>query len=123
MGYTMPLKSNYIAISTGQTIDFLLEANKKPSHCYMASRVYASAGNYDNTTTMAIIECRRNYTPPASPLLPNLLNFNDTYASANFTGQLRSLENKNHPIDVPLNVTTKLFFTLSINLSPCPNNN
>ncbi|KAL2467971.1 Laccase-14 [Forsythia ovata] len=120
--YTKPLKSDYIAISPGQTIDFLLEANQKPGYYYMASRVYASAGNYDNTTTTAIIEYRGNYTPPASPLLPNLPNFNDTNASANFTGQLRSLANKNHPVDVPLNVTTKLFFTLSINLSPCTNN-
>ncbi|KAL2467970.1 Laccase-14 [Forsythia ovata] len=120
--YTKPLKSDYIAISPGQTIDFLLEANQTPSHYYMASRVYASAGNYDNTTTTAIIEYRGNYTPPASPLLPILPNFNDTNASANFTGQLRSLASKNYPVDVPLNVTTKLFFTLSINLSPCTNN-
>ncbi|KAL2503768.1 Laccase-14 [Abeliophyllum distichum] len=120
--YTKPLKSDYIAISPGQTIDFLLEANQTPSHYYMASRVYASAGTYDNTTTTAIIEYSGNYTPPASLLLPILPIFNDTNASANFTGQLRSLASKNYPVDVPLNVTNKLFFTLSINLSPCTNN-
>ncbi|CAI9763923.1 unnamed protein product [Fraxinus pennsylvanica] len=119
--YTKPLKNDLIAISPGQTIDFLLEANQKPDHYYMASRVYASAGNYDNTTTTAIIEYRGNYTLPASLFLPSLPNFNDTNASANFTGQLKSLASKNHHVDVPLNVTTKLFFTLSINLSPYPN--
>ncbi|CAI9777989.1 unnamed protein product [Fraxinus pennsylvanica] len=120
--YTKPLKSDYIAISPGQTIDFLLEANQNPGRYYMASRVYASAGTYDSTTTTAIIEYRGNYTPPASPMLPNLPNFTDTNASASFTGKLRSLANKKYPVEVPLKVTTKLFFTLSINLLPCANN-
>ncbi|XP_022880078.1 laccase-14-like [Olea europaea var. sylvestris] len=120
--YTKPFKSDYITIAPGQTIDMLLEANQNPSHYYMASRVYASAGNYDNTTTTAIVEYRGNYTPPASPLLPSFPDFNDTNASVNFTGQLKSLANKKYPVDVPLNVTTKLFFTLSINLIPCANN-
>ncbi|KAL2503767.1 Laccase-14 [Abeliophyllum distichum] len=77
---------------------------------------------YNNTTTTAIVEYRGNYIPPASALLPSFPDFDDTNASVNFTGQLRSLANKKYPIDVPLNVTTKLFFTLSINLIPCANN-
>lgn len=121
--YTKPFTSNYIAISPGQTIDFLLEANQNPSHYYMAARVYAAAGTYDNTTTTAIIEYTGNYTAPSSPLLPSLPDFNDTLSSVNFTARLRSLADDNHPIDVPLNATTRLFFTLSINTRPCPNNN
>ncbi|KAL0392310.1 UNVERIFIED_CONTAM: Laccase-14 [Sesamum radiatum] len=120
--YTKPLNSDYITISPGQTIDFLLEANQRPSHYYMASRVYASAGNYDNTTTTGIVQYIGNYTPPSSPLLPSFPNFNDTLASISFTNQLRSLANKQYPINVPLNSTTKLFFTLSINLRPCAEN-
>ncbi|CAI9763924.1 unnamed protein product [Fraxinus pennsylvanica] len=119
--YTKPFKSDYITISPGQTIDLLLEANQNPSHYYMASRVYASAGLYDNTTTTAIVQYRGNFTPPASPLLPSFPDFNDTNASVNFTRQLKSLANKKYPVDVPLNVTTKLSFTLSINLIPCAN--
>ncbi|KAG8369250.1 hypothetical protein BUALT_Bualt15G0132000 [Buddleja alternifolia] len=118
--YTKPLKSDYIAISPGQTIDFLLEANQQPSHYYMASRVYVIAGNSDNTTTTAIVEYSGNYSIPSSPILPNLPDFNDTLASANFTGRFRSLVNEDHPIAVPLHVTKKLFFTLSINTNPCP---
>ncbi|KAK6130630.1 hypothetical protein DH2020_035605 [Rehmannia glutinosa] len=120
--YTKPLTSDYITISPGQTIDFLLHANQPPSHYYMASRVYASAGNYDNTTTTGIIEYVGNYTPPSSLSLPIFPNFNDTAASVNFTSRLRSLANEKYPIDVPLNVTDILFFTLSINLRPCVNN-
>ncbi|XP_073284753.1 laccase-15-like [Primulina huaijiensis] len=119
--YTKPINSDYITISPGQTIDFLLHANQKPSHYYMASRVYASAGFYDNTTTTGIIEYVGNYTPPPTPLLPTFFQFNDTSASVNFTRQLRSLANKKYPVDVPLNVTDTLFFTISINTRSCPN--
>ncbi|KAL8491418.1 hypothetical protein ACS0TY_023156 [Phlomoides rotata] len=121
--YTKPLTSNYIAISPGQTIDFLLKANQRRSHYYMSSRVYASGGNFDNTTTTGIIEYVGNYTPPTTSLLPTLPEINDTASSVNFTNQLRSLANKKYPIDVPLNVTDTLFFTLSINLRPCEANN
>ncbi|KAL3845848.1 hypothetical protein ACJIZ3_003251 [Penstemon smallii] len=121
--YTKQLHSDYITISPGQTIDFLLVANQPPSRYYMAAHVYASAGNFDNTTTTAILQYTGNYTLPSSPMLPTLPDFNDTLASTNFTGRLRSLANKKHPIDVPLNVSTKFFFTLSINLQPCVNSN
>ncbi|XP_075518772.1 laccase-14-like [Primulina tabacum] len=120
--YTKPLISDYITISPGQTIDFLLEANQKPSQYYMAARVYASAATFDNTTTTAIVEYLGNYTTPSSPSLPTLPAINDTLASTNFTGKLRSLADKTHPVDVPLRPSTILFFTLSINLLPCDNN-
>ncbi|KAH6834720.1 laccase 14 [Perilla frutescens var. hirtella] len=119
--YTKPLRSDYIAISPGQTIDFLLEANQRPSRYYMASRVYASGGDFDNTTTTGFLEYVGNYTPPASPPLPSFPPFNSTAASHNFTTQLRSLANSKYPIDVPKNITDTLLFTLSINLRPCPN--
>ncbi|KAL3845854.1 hypothetical protein ACJIZ3_003257 [Penstemon smallii] len=121
--YTKQFISDYIAISPGQTIDFLLEANQPPSHYYMASHVYASAGNFDNTTTTGILQYAGNYTKPSSPPLPSLPDFNDTLASTNFTGKLRSLANNEYPIDVPLTVSTRLFFTLSINIQPCVNTN
>lgn len=117
--YTKPFTSDYITISPGQTIDFLLHANQPRSHYYMASRVYATGGDFDNSTTTGVIEYVGNYTPPASPLRPILPEINDTASSVNFTGRLRSLANKKYPIDVPLNITDTLFFALSINLRPC----
>ncbi|KAL0352465.1 UNVERIFIED_CONTAM: Laccase-14 [Sesamum calycinum] len=111
--------SDYIAISPGQTMDFLFEANQPPSHYYMAARPYSSGGMSQTTTTTGIIEYRGNYTPPSSPFLPTLPAVNDTSASFTFTKQLKSLVN---PVDVPLNITDEFFFTLSINTRPCPNN-
>ncbi|KAJ6399174.1 hypothetical protein OIU77_019843 [Salix suchowensis] len=121
--YTKPLRVDYLAISPGQTIDVLLEANQPPDHYYMAAKVYSSASGveYDNTTTTAIVQYRGNYTPSSTPSLPHLPAFNDTTASANFTGRLRSLADKNHPIDVPLSINTPLFFTLSVNKFTCAN--
>ncbi|XP_027094972.1 laccase-14-like [Coffea arabica] len=120
--YTKPFKSDYIAISPGQTIDFLLEANQAPDHYYMAAKVYNSAlpVPFDHSTTTGIIEYSGNYTPSSPLSFPRLPLLNDTKASVNFTGGLRNLASK---VDVPLNLDTKLFLTISVNLRPCETNN
>lgn len=122
--YTKPLTVNYIAISPGQTIDVLLKADQPKKHDhYMAARVYSSTFNLsiDNTTTTARIKYHgRNYTPSSSPLrLPYLPPYNDTSASVNFTGRLRSLASKQHPISCPQNPNYKLMSTLSMGVFPC----
>lgn len=119
--YVKPFKSNYITISPGETIDVLLEANQNPNHYYMGAKAYNSVVgvDFDNITTTAIIQYRGNYTASSPPILPNLPNFDDTNASFNFTRSLKSLADKTHPINVPLNITTNLLFTFSVNTLPC----
>ncbi|CAH9113279.1 unnamed protein product [Cuscuta epithymum] len=123
--YTKPFKSDYITISPGQTIDFLLEANQAQNHYYMATKAYSSAPRaaFDNTITTAIIQYSGNYTASSPPVMAVLPAFNDTNSSVAFTGKLRSLADKDHPINVPLNVTTNYLYTVSVNLNPCPDNN
>nr|GMD54182.1 laccase-14-like [Ipomoea batatas] len=123
--YTKPLTSDYIAISPGQTIDFLLHANQTPNHYYMAAKAYNSAPvvAFNPNTTTAVLQYAGNYTPTSPLPFPTLPAFNDTNASVNFTGSLRSLADTNHPIDVPLNISTNLLFTISINTLPCNNTN
>ncbi|GLT59092.1 hypothetical protein SLA2020_319310 [Shorea laevis] len=118
--YLKPFNRTFICISPGQTIDVLLEANQSPNHYYMAASAYSAglAGTYDNTTTTSIVEYNGNYTPSSPPVFPYLPGHNDTEASINFTASLRSLADKEHPIDVPMEINTHLFYTLSIN-SPC----
>nr|QCZ35199.1 laccase 32 [Salvia miltiorrhiza] len=118
--YLKPFTSDYIAISPGQTIDFLLLADQNPSRYYMAARAYAVAGNFDNTTTTALIEYR-SAAPDTPPPLPPLPESNDTLASADFTAKFKILTQRNRPINVPLNPSNKLFFTLSMNTIPCSN--
>nr|QCZ35213.1 laccase 46 [Salvia miltiorrhiza] len=115
--YTKPLTTDYVAISPGQTIDLLLEANQPPSHYYMAARVYASGGVFVTTPATAIIEYGGNdYTAPPFPLLPSFPEVNNSAASINFTKRLRSLADA---VEVPKNITKKLFYTLSMNRRLC----
>ncbi|XP_048325936.1 laccase-15 isoform X1 [Ziziphus jujuba] len=123
--YTKPFVTNYIAISPGQTIDFLLTADQDPHHhYYMGAKVYTATSNpFDNTTTTALLHYG-DFTPSNSPpFSPYLAPYNDTNSSVSFTGRLRSLADKIHSVvDVPLNINDRLFFTLSINTFPCRQN-
>ncbi|CAN1857297.1 LAC14, partial [Linum perenne] len=144
--YVKPFKSSYITISPGQTFDVLLQAlphssssasafaSSSPSKLqeyYMAAKVYSSnpLALFDNTTATAIlhynhqnpqVSSRPLNTRQLAPQLPYLPDVNDTNASVSFTDRLRSLApGSNH---FPRKISTKLFFTLSINAQPCPNN-
>ncbi|XP_047939274.1 laccase-14-like [Salvia hispanica] len=115
--YTKPLHTDYVAISPGQTIDLLLEANQPPSHYYMAARVYATVRKFEKKfPATGIIEYVGNYTPPPSPLLPSFPEVNETAATIGFTEQLKSLGNN---VDVPKEVDETFFYTLSVNVFPC----
>ena len=118
--YTKPLQTDYVAISPGQTIDLLLEANQLPDHYYMGARIYLTTatmegGKYMRIPTTGIIQYVGNYTP-SPPLLPTFPEYDDTAASYHFTSMLRS---RTVATSVPDRVEKRLFFTLSINLSPC----
>ncbi|KAK3411194.1 hypothetical protein EUGRSUZ_J03170 [Eucalyptus grandis] len=115
---TKPLTRDIVTISPGQTIDVRLKANQNADHYYMAARVYSSALGVacDNTTTTAV------YAPTSPTPLPQLPYYNDTSASVNFIGSLRSLASDKHPIDVPKNITNHFIFTISVNSFLCPNN-
>lgn len=126
--YTKPLKTDYITISPGQTIDFLLEANQSPYfQYYIATKAYntdPSSSSSDNTTATAIIQ----YQPTSNsvPIFPNNLlpnYYNSSTVLTNFTSSLRSLASQRHPVNVPLKVNTHLFFTVSLNTFPCTNKN
>ncbi|OIT08645.1 PREDICTED: laccase-15-like [Nicotiana attenuata] len=122
--YTKPLTRDYIAISPGQTLDCLFKANQEPNFYYMAARAYTNGTNvqFDNTTTTAIVKYEGNYLISSPLSLPYLPSYGNTPAAVDFSGNLRSLASKHHPISVPLKVKTRLVSTVSINLLPCPIN-
>lgn len=120
--YTKPFTSDYIAISPGQTVDVLLKADQTPNRYYMAAKAYERTPNtpFPKTITTGIIHYNGKYNMNnTTPPLPNLPVYNDTNASVSFTNSLRSLASKDHPVEVPLDITTRLFYTLSINTFPC----
>lgn len=120
--YIKPIKTNYIMITPGQTMDLLITANQRPSHYYLASRAYAGVV-FDNTTTTAILKYKGNYTAPPIPLFPNLPNYTDTDSVTNFTNKIRALASKDHPINVPKSLDARIIITISMNTLSCPNNN
>ncbi|KAF7820365.1 laccase-15-like [Senna tora] len=119
--YTKPLKVDYLTFYPGQTMDVLLEANQALDHYHMATTTYSSTANSDsdNTTSTAIIQYKgRNFIPSNTtlpPSFPSLPTPNNTNASINIISKLRSLASEEHPIDVPLEISTRLFFTQSVN--------
>ncbi|XP_028793263.1 laccase-15-like [Neltuma alba] len=124
--YIKPVKVDYITISPGQTMDVLLEANQPIGRYYMAAKAYSSSPNvlFSPSNTTAILQYKRSRhnmptsTVPSMPLLPDS---NDTIATTEQLSQFKSLADKNHPIDVPLEISTKLFYTVSVNTLPCKN--
>lgn len=121
-GYLKPFDTNYVMITPGQTMDILVTANQKPSHYYIASRVYAGATSYDTNTITAILHYSGNYSTPTSPFLPSIPDYTDIVAVTNFTSKLRSLNSMAHPINVPKHINTKLFIAIAVNTQPCVNN-
>ncbi|KAK8692112.1 hypothetical protein V6N13_075592 [Hibiscus sabdariffa] len=87
-------------------------------------RVYSSGTNprFDNTTTTAIVQYRGKYTSSSFPSLPSLPLYNDTNAAFSFLGSLKSLADKYHPIDVPLDIRNRILTTVSVNTFPCQHN-
>lgn len=126
--YIKPLTVDYIVISPGQTIDVLLHANQPPDRYYMAARTYFSnilaSELFDNTTTTAIVQYNGKHATPFSnsPSLPYLPFYNDTFAFLNFSTSLRSLADKNHPINVPSLITYPMLIILAVNQNPCQAN-
>ncbi|XP_030952101.1 laccase-15-like [Quercus lobata] len=124
--YVKPIIADYIMVSPGQTMNVLLTANQSLSHYYIETRQYDTARpdvtDYDQTNATAILMYSGNYTAPDSPFIPYLLpSYEDSLSANRFLDRLRSLASKEHPVDVPLNVTVKMYITVSMNQLLCPN--
>jgi laccase len=122
--YIKPISTSYIMISPGQTMNVLLTANQTLGHYYIAARQYSSEDpavtGFDHVNTTAILQYRGNYTITSSPSFPSTLPlYLDFIAASNFTNRIRSLANKDYPINVPLNITKRMYITVSMNSLYC----
>lgn len=105
-------------ISPGQTMDVLLKAGQPLGHYYMASRQFLTEDDekQDHDIGSAIIEYTGDYIFSSSPIFPhNLPQIQDMNVAMRFTGSIRSLANEYYPVDVPANVTTRMFIVVSMN--------
>ena len=117
--YTKPINTSYIMISPGQTMDILLTTNQSLGHYYIAARQFwsqdAPATLFDPVNATMILQYKGNYTIPSSPTFPsNLPFYKDLRSAITFTNLFKSLANKDYPVNVPLNITTRMFITLSM---------
>ncbi|GAB2215203.1 hypothetical protein Droror1_Dr00019584 [Drosera rotundifolia] len=116
--YIKPIKTSYIMITPGQTMDILITANQRPEKNY-----YIAAGpfgqlNFLNATTTAFLSYSHQANLSSSPL-PDLPSPSDINASTSFTNRFRALANKKYPIDVPQSIDKRILMTVSLNLLPC----
>ncbi|KAK4777914.1 hypothetical protein SAY87_018101 [Trapa incisa] len=124
--YVKPFVTGYIMISPGQTMDVLLTANQTLGHYYIVAHQYDTARpdvtDYDQTNASAILMYSGNYTVVDAPAYPSQLpGYEDLPAADVFLSSLRSLANEEHPIDVPMNITKRMYVTVSMNQILCPN--
>ncbi|XP_022927705.1 laccase-14 [Cucurbita moschata] len=119
--YMKQIKTNYIMITPGQSMDLLITANQAPGTYFMATRSYSSAfgAGFDNTTATAILKYSTKSSIPSFHFFPTLPPYDRTEASTDFTKQFRSLTINGRRADVPLKIDTRLLFTLSVNLLNC----
>ncbi|KAM4123402.1 hypothetical protein ACB094_01G157000 [Castanea mollissima] len=118
--YIKPVTTSYILISPGQTMDILLIANQSLGHYYIAARQFWSqveqVTEFDLVNVTMILQYRGNYPIPSSSTFPSTLPlYKDSKAAIKFQSIFRSLASEDHPIHVPLNVTTRMFIAVSIN--------
>ncbi|GLJ45693.1 hypothetical protein SUGI_0961720 [Cryptomeria japonica] len=118
--YTKPYTTDILVLSSGQTADVLLTANQAKAKYYMAAKLYTtqSLANIDNTTTTAILSYRGS-SSSATPILPDLPEYNDTATVTNFSQALRSLASQEHPVDVPQTIDDSSLITVGLGLIPC----
>ncbi|KAK4590459.1 hypothetical protein RGQ29_020848 [Quercus rubra] len=118
--YLKPIVTDFVMISSGQTMDILVTANQPLGRYYMAARQYDSVRfdvtDYDKTNATAILEYRGNYTYSSTPIFPSSLpTYEDFDSAINFTHRFRSLASQNHPVNIPKNITTRMYITVSVN--------
>lgn len=118
--YTKPTVTSYIMIDPGQTMDVLVTANQSLSQYYMAARQFVSLDqnvtDFDNMTATAVLQYRGNYTPPDIPSFPTTLpSFHDLDYGLSFLPRLRSLASPEHPVNVPFDITTRMYITIEMN--------
>ncbi|KAL7245767.1 hypothetical protein ACSBR2_000994 [Camellia fascicularis] len=122
--YIKPIYNNYLIITPGQTLDVLVTANQAPGRYYFIASPYfdGQADDFDKTITSAIFEYNGDYDRSIIPSYPyDVPYFYDIGAASYFWRKTRSLASEEHPIDLPMNISTRMYVVISLNLLHCPN--
>ncbi|KAA8522551.1 hypothetical protein F0562_013088 [Nyssa sinensis] len=122
--YIKPITNSYLLITPGQTMDVLVTMNQPLHRYYIIASPYfdGQADDFDKSIASAILEYKGNYTASSTPIYPTgMPDFYDIDAATDFWVRTRSLASPEHPVDVPMNVTTRMFIAVTLNMMKCPN--
>ncbi|GLT93900.1 hypothetical protein SLE2022_116700 [Rubroshorea leprosula] len=119
--YIKPIVTSYIMMAPGQTMDILVTTNQSLGEYYMATRnCYSTTtvhpGYYTQINATAILQYRGNYSS-SSPSFPSstLPYYTNYKAGIDFMSKFRSLASEEYPVDVPKNISTRMFVTVALN--------
>ncbi|XP_059631470.1 laccase-2-like [Cornus florida] len=120
--YLKPFSTSRVVISPGQTMNILLTADQTPSLYFVAAKQFVTVGDADiENATVAIMEYIGDYDPPSSPVFPvSLPDKRDITIGNGFLSELKSLASEDHPVNVPLEITTHMYIDASQKEMECP---
>ncbi|KAJ4828241.1 Laccase-22 [Turnera subulata] len=117
--YTKPFTTDTIFVGPGQTTNALLTADKNVGKYLIAvSPFMDTVVAVDNVTAIAFLRYKGTvaFSPP---FLTNTPAINATPVTTTFMDNLRSLNSKNYPANVPLTVDHSLLFSIGVGINPC----
>ncbi|GLU11471.1 hypothetical protein SLE2022_282120 [Rubroshorea leprosula] len=117
--YVKPFKTETIVIAPGQTTNVLVEADRLTGQYMVVASPFMDAPILvDNVTATATLHYSGTLSNTAAALaIPPPKNA--TPVATNFTSALRSLNSKEYPALVPLEIDHSLLFTVSLGVNPC----
>ncbi|KAG6508119.1 laccase-11-like [Zingiber officinale] len=116
--YVKPFSTATVVVAPGQTTNVLVRADQPPGHYFIAARFFMDVPlPVDNKTAIAVFQYKGTAAAAGTiPAMPRLPAPNDTTFVADFQDKLRSLK----PVNVPVSVDRRLFYTIGMGVNPCP---
>ncbi|KAF2296216.1 hypothetical protein P3X46_014351 [Hevea brasiliensis] len=118
--YTKHFTTDSIFLGPGQTTNALLTTDQTTGKYLIAvSPFMDTVVAVDNLTAIAFLRYKDTvaFSPPVLTTTPAI---NATAATLKFMDNLRSLNSKKYPANVPLTVDHSLYFTIGVGINPCP---
>lgn len=118
--YTKPFTTDTIFIGPGQTTNALLTTDQATGKYLIAvSPFMDTIVAVDNVTAIAFLRYKDTlaFSPPVLTSTPAI---NATAVTSKFMDNLRSLNSKKYPANVPLTVDHYLYFTIGVGINSCP---
>ncbi|KAL8093585.1 laccase-22-like [Apium graveolens] len=117
--YTKPFKTDTIFIAPGQTTNALLTADRDPGKYLIAiSPFMDTVVPIDNMTGTGSLRYK-GLPPFPKTTLTAMPPKNATPVAKSFLDSLRSLNSKQFPSKVPLDIDHSLLFTMGVGVNPC----